>query len=213
MDVEYLGFAPDFADYRQAWARQREVHGQVADGERPDTVLLCEHASVFTAGARTLPKERPIDDSEVIAVDRGGKITWHGPGQLVGYPIVRLPDPVDVVAHVRRLEDLMMAVCTELGLDTVRIEGRSGVWRPGDGERPDRKVGAIGVRVSRGVTMHGFAFNADCDLSWAKVIVPCGLEDATATSLTAELDRHITVADLLPLVQARLPMVLATSAV
>jgi lipoyl(octanoyl) transferase len=208
MEIERLGFAPDLVDYRQAWDRQREVHAAVVAGERPDTVLLCEHASVFTAGARTRPSERPIDGSEVIKVDRGGKITWHGPGQLVGYPIVRLPDPVDVVAHVRRLEQLMIDVSAELGLTTHRVDGRSGVWVLGDGVRPDRKVGAIGVRVSKGVTMHGFAFNADCDLSWASVIVPCGLEDATATSLTAELGRHVTVADLLPLVEAHLPTVL-----
>lgn len=204
--IEHLGFAPDLVDYRGAWERQRQVHAEVVAGERPDTVLLCEHASVFTAGARTRPSERPIDDSEVIKVDRGGKITWHGPGQLVGYPIVRLPDPIDVVAHVRRLEEMLIGVCAELGLETVRVEGRSGVWRLGEGEQPDRKVAAIGVRVSRGVTMHGFALNADCDLSWAKVIVPCGLEDATATSLTAELGGHISVTDVLPLVEARLGM-------
>lgn len=201
--VEPLGFAPDLVDYRWAWERQRQVHAEVVAGERPDTVLLCEHASVFTAGARTRPSERPVDGSEVIKVDRGGKITWHGPGQLVGYPIVRLPDPVDVVAHVRRLEQMLIDVCADLGLPTVRVEGRSGVWVLG-GDQPDRKVAAIGVRVSRGVTMHGFALNADCDLSWAKIIVPCGLEDATATSLTAELGRHISVADVLPLVEARL---------
>lgn len=210
--IERLGFAPDLVDYRLAWDRQRAVHAEVVAGDRPDTVLLCEHASVFTAGARTRPSERPSSSAagsvDVIDVDRGGKITWHGPGQLVGYPIVRLPDPVDVVAHVRRLEQLMIDVCAELGLPTVRVDGRSGVWVLGDpdGGRPDRKVGAIGVRVARGVTMHGFALNADCDLSWAKVIVPCGLEDATATSLTAELGRHVTVADLLPLVEARLGM-------
>jgi len=209
LGVERLGFAPALVDYRLAWERQRQVHAEVVAGQRPDSVLLCEHGSVFTAGARTRPSERPIDDSEVIKVDRGGKITWHGPGQLVGYPIVRLPDPVDVVAHVRRLEQLLIDVCADLGLATVRVEGRSGVWRLGDGETPDRKVAAIGVRVSRGVTMHGFALNADCDLSWAKVIVPCGLEDATATSLTAELGRHVTVAEVLPLVEARLPQVLA----
>lgn len=209
--IERLGFAPDLVDYRQAWDRQRAVHAEVVAGERPDTVLLCEHASVFTAGARTRPSERPIDGSEVITVDRGGKITWHGPGQLVGYPIVRLPDPVDVVAHVRRLEQLLIEVCAELGLATVRVEGRSGVWRLGEGGLPDRKVAAIGVRVARGVTMHGFALNADCDLSWAKVIVPCGLEDATATSLTAELGRPVSVADVLPLVEARLAGALAPS--
>lgn len=201
--VEELGFAPDLVDYRTAWDRQRAVHAEVVAGERPDTLLLCEHASVFTAGARTRPSEGPVDGSEVIKVDRGGKITWHGPGQLVGYPIVRLPDPVDVVAHVRRLEQLLIDVCAELGLPTVRVDGRSGVWVLGAGDRPDRKVGAIGVRVSRGVTMHGFALNADCDLAWAKVIVPCGLEDATATSISAELGRHVGVADVLPLVRAR----------
>lgn len=207
--VERLGFAPGLVDYRRGWERQRQVHAEVVAGERPGTVLLCEHSSVFTAGARTRPSEKPIDGSEVIKVDRGGKITWHGPGQLVGYPIVRLPDPVDVVAHVRRLEQLLIDVCADLGLVTVRVEGRSGVWVLGDGDQPDRKVAAIGVRVSRGVTMHGFALNADCDLSWAKIIVPCGLEDATATSLTAELGRHIGVADVLPLVEARLAAVVA----
>ncbi|WP_156253214.1 lipoyl(octanoyl) transferase LipB [Pseudactinotalea terrae] len=202
--IEHLGFAPELVDYRQAWDRQRAVHAEVVAGERPDTVLLCEHASVFTAGARTRPSERPIDGSEVIKVDRGGKITWHGPGQLVGYPIMRLPDPVDVVAHVRRLEQLLIDVCAELGLATVRVEGRSGVWRLGEGGSPDRKVAAIGVRVARGVTMHGFALNAACDLSWATIIVPCGLEDATATSLSAELGRPIGVGEVLPLVEARL---------
>ena len=204
MRIEALGFAPDLTDYRWAWDHQRQVHAQVVAGERGDTVLLCEHAPVFTAGARTRPSERPVDGSEVIKVDRGGRITWHGPGQLVGYPIVKLADPVDVVAHVRRIEALLIDVCAELGLETARVEGRSGVWCLGDGVRPDRKVAAIGVRVSRGVTMHGFALNADCDLSWADVIVPCGLEDATATSLTAELGRPVTVAEVLPLVEARM---------
>lgn len=212
--VERLGLAPELVDYRWAWERQRAVHAQVVAGERPGTVLLCEHASVFTAGARTRPSERPSPSAagsvDVIDVDRGGKITWHGPGQLVGYPILRLPDPVDVVAHVRRIEQLMIDVCAEVGLDVVRVEGRSGVWRRGDGVRPDRKVGAIGVRVAKGVTMHGFALNADCDLSWAQVIVPCGLEDATATSLTAELGRRVTVQEVLPLVEARLDALVAT---
>lgn len=208
MAVERLGFAPDLVDYRAAWERQRQVHAEVVAGERPDSVLLCEHASVFTAGARTRPSERPVDGSEVIKVDRGGKITWHGPGQLVGYPIVRLPDPIDVVAHVRRLETMLIDVCADLGLETVRVEGRSGVWRLSDGGEPDRKVAAIGVRVSHGVTMHGFALNADCDLAWAKVIVPCGLEDATATSLTAELGRPVPVAEVLPLVESRMYEVL-----
>lgn len=211
--VEHLGLAPDLVDYREAWAYQREVHAAVVAGEQPDTVLLLEHAAVFTAGARTATRERPAPGStagvDVVDVDRGGKITWHGPGQLVGYPIVRLPDPVDVVEHVRRLEQLMIDVSADLGLHAERVEGRSGVWLRGTGGAPDRKVGAIGVRVARGVTMHGFAFNADCDLSWAEVIVPCGIEDASVTSLSVEAGRRVAVAELLPLVEARLPGVVA----
>jgi lipoyl(octanoyl) transferase len=144
----------------------------------------------------------------VVDVDRGGEITWHGPGQLVGYPIVKLAEPIDVVEHVRRLEAMLMDVCTELGLATMRVEGRTGVWVPADpplvGTRPERKVAAIGVRVSRSVTMHGFALNCDCDLTWFDRIVPCGIEDAGVTSLSAELGREITVLDVLPLVEARL---------
>src|SRR6187399_1951921 len=157
MRFVHLGFAPDLVDYEQGWATQREVHAQVVDGSLPDTTLLLEHASVYTAGKRTSPFERPQDGTPVIDVDRGGKITWHGPGQLVGYPIVALPDPVDVVAHVRRVEEALILTCADLGVETTRVEGRSGVWVVGDGI--DRKVAAIGIRVSQGVTMHGFALN------------------------------------------------------
>jgi lipoyl(octanoyl) transferase len=139
----------------------------------------------------------------VVDVDRGGRITWHGPGQLVGYPVLRLPEPVDVVAYVRELEELLIEVCAELGLATIRVEGRSGVWVPADDRGPDRKVAAIGVRVARGVTMHGFALNCDCDLAAFERIVPCGLPDAQATSLTAELGRPVTVQDALGPVVAR----------
>jgi lipoyl(octanoyl) transferase len=214
--VEHLGYMPNPVDYRKAWERQREVHAEVVVGDRPDTVLLCEHAPVFTAGARTrsseLPSAAAAGGVDVIPVDRGGKITWHGPGQLVGYPIVRLPDPVDVVAHVRRIEQLLIDACEELGLETTRVDGRSGVWCLGDGARPDRKVAAIGVHVARGVTMHGFALNCDCDLSWTDVIVPCGLADATATSLSAELGRHITVTDALGPIVGRLPELVGSAA-
>ncbi len=203
MRIEVLGLAPDLVDYQQAWAHQREVHAQVVSGELPDTVLLLEHAAVYTAGKRTEAHERPNDGTPVIDVDRGGKITWHGPGQLVGYPIVRLPSPVDVVAHVRRLEQLMIDVCADLGLAVTRVDGRSGAWVVADHRGPDRKVGAIGVRVSQDVTMHGFALNADCDLSWAAPIIPCGIPDAGVTSISAELGRRVGVAELLPLVQAR----------
>ena len=209
MRIEHVGFAPDYVDYQQAWDHQRDVHGRVVAGELPDTILLLEHAAVYTAGKRTEDPERPTDGTPVIDVDRGGKITWHGPGQLVGYPIVRLPSPVDVVAHVRRLEDLLIDVCTELGVETTRVEGRSGVWVLADDRGPDRKIGAIGIRVSHDVTMHGFSFNADCDLSWADAIIPCGIADAGVTSLTAELGRHVTVAEVLPLVEARVSRISA----
>ena len=202
------GFAPDFADYEREWQRQREVHAQVVAGERDDTVLLLEHAAVYTAGKRTEPHERPFDGTPVIDVDRGGKITWHGPGQLVGYPIVRLPDPIDVVAHVRRLEQVLMDTCGDLGLETARVDGRSGVWITADERGPDRKIAAIGIRVAQGVTMHGFALNCECDLSWATTIVPCGIADAGVTSLTAELGRQVSVAEVLPLVEQHLRAVL-----
>ncbi len=201
-------------DYEDAWARQRELHAARVAGTGPDTMLLLEHPPVYTAGRRTEPHERPFDGTPVIDVDRGGKITWHGPGQLVGYPIVALPDPVDVVAHVRRLEDALIEVCAGLGLATERVEGRSGVWVRADGpggelRRPDRKVAAIGVRVARGVTMHGFALNCDPDMSAFANMIPCGIVDAGATSLTAELGRDVTVAEVLDPVEAAMRRVLS----
>jgi lipoyl(octanoyl) transferase len=205
--VVHLGFGADAVPYEVAWDEQRRVHDEVASGDAPDTVLLLEHQPVYTAGRRTASWERPTDGSLVVDVDRGGRITWHGPGQLVGYPILRLPEPFDVVAYVRRVEQLLMDVCAGLGLPTTRVDGRSGVWVLADGERspgPDRKVGAIGVRVARGVTMHGFALNCEPDLGWYDRIVACGIEDASVTSLTAELGRRVTVADALPLVEERL---------
>jgi lipoyl(octanoyl) transferase len=194
-------------DYEQAWESQRQRHAARLSGAAPDSVLLLEHPPVYTAGKRTSPWERPADGTPVIDVDRGGKITWHGPGQLVGYPIVLLPQPVDVVGHVRRVEEALILVCADLGLDATRVEGRSGVWVPG-GAQQDRKVAAIGIRVSQGVTMHGFALNCDCDLSWFDRIVPCGLPDAAVTSLSAELGRPVTVADVTPYVEKRLAEVL-----
>ena len=207
-DLRRLGFGPEAVAYQDAWDEQRRVLDGVVDGSVPDTVLLLEHPPTYTAGKRTRPEDRPQDGTPVVDVDRGGQITWHGPGQLVGYPIVKLAEPIDVVEHVRRLEAMLMDVCTELGLATMRVDGRSGVWVPADtplvGTRPERKVAAIGVRVSRGVTMHGFALNCDCDLAWFDRIVPCGIADAGVTSLTAELGRTVTVLDVLPLVEARL---------
>jgi len=195
-------------DYLTAWEDQRRLHEQVADGSLGDTVLLLEHPSVYTAGKRTTPFDRPTDGTPVVDVDRGGKITWHGPGQLVGYPIVKLPEPADVVAYVRRIEQVLIDSCAELGLATQRIKGRSGVWLPGD-TGPDRKVGAIGIRVARSVTLHGFALNCDCDLSAFDRIVPCGISDAGVTSLTRELGRTVTVAEATDVVERHLTKALA----
>ena len=160
-------------DYQAAWDLQRELADARARGG-PDTLLLLQHPGVYTAGRRTQAGERPVDGTPVIETDRGGKITWHGPGQLVGYPIIGLAKPLDVVEFVRRLEDSLIAVCADLGLQTGRVEGRSGVWVPGDADRPARKVAAIGVRVARATTLHGFALNCDCDLAAFGSIVPCG---------------------------------------
>jgi lipoyl(octanoyl) transferase len=183
-------------DYQAAWQLQRELaEARVAGG--PDTLLLLEHPSVYTAGRRTLAEERPVDDTPVVDTDRGGKITWHGPGQLVGYPIIGMAEPLDVVNFVRRLEESIIKVCARLGLETVRIEGRSGVWVPSDGRGTARKIGAIGIRVSRATTLHGFALNCDCDLDAFSHIVPCGIFDAGVTSLTAELGRRVSVADVM----------------
>jgi len=187
--------------YEDAWQQQRDLHAAVVDGTAPDTVLLLEHPPVFTAGKRTLPEHRPVDGTPVVDVDRGGLITWHGPGQLVGYPIVRLPRPLDVVAYVRAMEQLLIDVCASLGVPTERVEGRTGVWL----RDPDRKIAAIGVRVRRVVAMHGFALNCDPDLSWYDRIVPCGIADADVTSLSRELGRDVTVAEVLPIVEAHLP--------
>ena len=211
-DFVIAGLAPQYVDYHDGWRLQRDVHAEVVSGERPDTVLLLEHQAVYTAGKRTALHERPLDGTPVVDVDRGGKITWHGPGQLVGYPILRLPDPIDVVAHVRRLEEALIGVCADLGLAADRIEGRTGVWLPADADGPERKVAAIGIRVSQGVTMHGFAINCNCDLSWTTTIVPCGIPDAGVTSLSAELGRDVPVTEVLRLVQRHLSAVLADHA-
>jgi lipoyl(octanoyl) transferase len=200
--------------YEDAWAWQRELHHARVAGTGPDTLLLLEHPPVYTAGKRTEPHERPFDGTPVVDVDRGGKITWHGPGQLVGYPIVRLPDPVDVVAHVRRMEVALMGVCASLGVATEQVEGRSGVWVRADERGPDRKVAAIGVRVARGVTMHGFALNCDPDMAAFSNMVPCGIPDAGATSLTAELGRDVPVGEVIDAVEQAMREVLtATPAV
>jgi lipoyl(octanoyl) transferase len=188
-------------DYVEAWELQRELATARADETGSDTLLLLQHPSVYTAGKRTSPDERPDDGTPVVDVDRGGKITWHGPGQLVGYPIVKLADPVDVVQYVRRVEQALIAVCDELGVHTGRVEGRSGVWLAADDHRPERKIAAIGIRVQRGVTMHGFEINCDADLSAFDRIIPCGIRDAGVTSLSKELGRPVTVDEVAPLAE------------
>ncbi|WP_236788840.1 lipoyl(octanoyl) transferase LipB [Amycolatopsis sp. GM8] len=195
VDVRPIGVI----DYLEAWELQRTYLAARADGTGPDTMLLLEHPSVYTAGKRTEEADRPVDSTPVIDVDRGGKITWHGPGQLVGYPIIKLGDPIDVVHYVRRLEEALIKVCDQFGVHTGRVEGRSGVWVPADERGPERKIAAIGIRVQRGVTMHGFELNCNADLSAFGKIIPCGIRDAGVTSLSFELEREVTVEEVLPL--------------
>ncbi len=186
-------------EYEKAWQIQRVVHTEVAEGKRPNTLMLLQHPSVFTAGRRTLDLERPTDGTPVIDVDRGGKITWHGPGQIVGYPIVRLAKRHDVVGFVREIETALIDVCLEFGIPAERYCERSGVWLRD--EKGDRKIAAIGIRFAQGVTMHGFALNINPDLSWFDRIVPCGLPDADVTSMSKELEREVTVEEVVPVVE------------
>jgi lipoyl(octanoyl) transferase len=197
---DVTGLSANSVPYDEALQRQRALHAAVVAGRAPDTVLLLEHPPVYTAGKRTEPDERPTDGTPVIDVDRGGKITWHGPGQLVGYPILRLPDPIDVVGYVRRLEGILIDVLAELGVDGQRVEGRSGVWIRSGGR--DEKIAAIGIRVAEGVTMHGFALNCSNDLDPYDRIVACGIRDAGVTTISRVLGRTVTPAEVAPLVVA-----------
>jgi len=206
VDFVDAGLSANSVSYLTALERQRALHADVASGRAPDTVLLLEHPSVYTAGKRTEPHERPQDGTPVIDVDRGGKITWHGPGQLVGYPVVRLADPVDVVGYVRRLERMLITVLAELGVDGEQVEGRSGVWLRGID-----KIAAIGIRVSQGVTMHGFALNCDNSFEAYDTIVACGLADAGVTSISRELGRTVTTAEAAALVERHFAAHLAPS--
>jgi lipoyl(octanoyl) transferase len=219
-ELVYLGFGASPVDYLEGWDLQRRVHARRVADQVPDSCLLLEHEPVYTAGKRTAASDRPFGDpgAPVVDVDRGGKITWHGPGQLTGYPIVKLHEPLDVVAYVRALEEALIRTCAEFGVAAGRVAGRSGAWVKGDENglgrgrgsrvRPDRKAGAIGARVARGVTMHGFALNCDCDLSWYDRIVPCGIRDAGVTTLSAEVGRRITVAQVTPVMERHLAAVL-----
>lgn len=197
---DVTGLSANSVPYDEALRRQRALHAAVVAGRAPDTVLLLEHPPVFTAGKRTEPDERPTDGTPVIDVDRGGKITWHGPGQLVGYPILRLADPIDVVGYVRGLERILIDVLAELGVDGEQVEGRSGVWIRTEGR--DEKIAAIGIRVAEGVTMHGFALNCSNGLEPYDRIVACGIRDAGVTTISRVLGRTVTPADVAPLVIA-----------
>lgn len=205
---EEFGLPPGSVDYQRAWDLQRAIHADVVAGERPDTLLLLEHDPVFTAGKLTEDHERPRDGAPVIDIDRGGKLTWHGPQQLVGYPIVKLPVPIDVVGFVRALELTIIDVCAALGVDTVPIEGRSGVWVAPEGD-DERKVCAIGMRVSKRATMHGFALNCANDLDWAETVIPCGIEDAGVTSLSRERGHRVPVADVIDVAETALQELVA----
>lgn len=188
-------------DYREAWAWQQSLAADRAAGTGGDSVILLEHPSVYTAGKRTEPGDLPVDGADVVHVDRGGRITWHGPGQLVGYPIVGLADPARVVEYVQMLEQVLIDACARVGVIAGRVHGRSGVWLPADESRPERKIAAIGIRITQGITQHGFALNCSCDLSAFGTIVPCGIADAGVTSLTAETARTVTVSDMQPIVK------------
>ena len=187
-------------EFKQSWDQQRELHHKIVSGNHPNTVVLLEHQNVYTAGRSTKPEDRPIDSSPVFDIDRGGRITWHGPGQIVCYPIIKLDDPVDVVAHVRRLELLIMNVCSKIGLETTQIEGRSGVWVKGNGFL-DKKIAAIGIRVAKKATMHGFALNCNNSLDAFRKIVPCGIADSDVTTLSLELGRDVSVAEVASLIE------------
>jgi lipoyl(octanoyl) transferase len=212
-ELVYLRLGPYPVEYHAGWDLQRRIHARRKADEVPDSCLLLEHEPAYTAGKRTAASDRPAGDpgAPVIDVDRGGKITWHGPGQLTGYPIIKLREPLDVLAYVRALEEAMIRTCADYGIVARRVEGRSGAWiaaaeGPGqsDAGEQDRKVGAIGARVARGVTMHGFALNCDCDLSWFDRIIPCGIRDASVTSLSEQAGRRITVAEATPLIERHL---------
>lgn len=211
VDYVVTGLSANSVSYSTALEQQRALHAAVASGRAPDSVLLLEHPSVYTAGKRTEPHERPVSSSiPVIDVDRGGKITWHGPGQLVGYPILRLADPIDVVAYVRRLEALLIGVLAEYEIVGTRVEGRSGVWIDRGTGAPD-KIAAIGIRVADGVTMHGFSLNCSNELEPYAAIVPCGIRDAGVTTMSRELGRTVTPADVSRAVIANFETALAPS--
>ena len=196
LEFSQLGLAPEFVEYTRGWDIQRELHESVLAGTAPSTVLLLEHAAVYTAGKRTEDHERPFDGTPVVPVDRGGKLTWHGPGQLIGYPIIKLKNKAGIRDYVDRLEAVIIAVLADYGIEAVRIKGRAGVWIDQDEKGPARKIAAIGIRVHEGVTMHGFAINCNNDLAPYAQIIACGITDAGVTTISQETGRDVAPADL-----------------
>ena len=207
LDFVVAGLSANSVPYLQALDLQRATHRSVVDGTSPDTVIFLEHPSVYTAGKRTEASERPANGTPVIDVDRGGKITWHGPGQLVGYPILHLPNPMDVVSYVRRLEGMLIDVLGELGIDSGRVDGRSGVWINGVD-----KIAAIGIRVAEGVTMHGFALNCSNDFEAYDSIIACGIAGAGVTSISKLLGRRVDPVDVIPLIERNFQSVVGVAA-
>ncbi|MCQ1987247.1 MULTISPECIES: lipoyl(octanoyl) transferase LipB [unclassified Arthrobacter] len=207
LEFTRVGLSPHYVEYSAGWDLQQQLHRQVREGKAPNTVLLLEHTPVYTAGRRTEPHERPFDGTEVVNVDRGGKLTWHGPGQLVGYPILKLADPARVLAYVDALEAAVISVLQDYKIPGVRVEGRSGVWIRGDGQpfgRPDRKIAAVGIRVHEGVTMHGFSLNCSNDLAPYSQIIACGISDAGTTSISVETGQAVSPADVVARVEDEL---------
>lgn len=196
LEFSTLGLAPDFVDYRLGWDIQRELHDKVVAAEAPSTVLILEHAAVYTAGKLTEEHERPLDGTPVVAVDRGGKLTWHGPGQLIAYPILKLKNRSGIRDYVERLEAVMIAVIADYGINAERIKGRAGVWIKADSKGPDRKIAAIGIRVLDGVTMHGIAINCNNDLAPYAQIIACGISDAGVTTMSIEAGKNIAPGDI-----------------
>ncbi|MDD1478027.1 lipoyl(octanoyl) transferase LipB [Arthrobacter sp. H16F315] len=196
LEFSRLGFAPEFVEYARGWDIQRNLHQRVLAGTAPSTVLLLEHAAVYTAGKRTEEHERPFDGTPVVPVDRGGKLTWHGPGQLIGYPVIKLRNKAGIRDYVERLEAVIIAVLADYGINAVRIKGRAGVWIEQDRNGPARKIAAIGIRVHEGVTMHGFAINCNNDLAPYGQIIACGISDAGVTTISQETGRDVSPADL-----------------
>jgi lipoyl(octanoyl) transferase len=196
LEFSQVGLAPDLVEYTRGWDLQREIHDKVVAGEAASTVLILEHAAVYTAGKLTEEHERPLDGTPVIPVDRGGKLTWHGPGQLIAYPILKLKNRSGIRDYVERLEAVMIAVMADHGINAERIKGRAGVWIAADDKGPDRKIAAIGIRVLDGVTMHGIAINCSNDLAPYAQIIACGITDAGVTTMSLEAGRTITPGDI-----------------